>query len=707
MTDRFRRLPRAGASAFAAAALLVLGACSDRVTAPDAPVPGQPGGPSTQVGVECRASVRGGDVLCAVPQASTPAGVNAALIGGQGSYVQVISSNVSYNGGTGTFQFDVRLANLLAQTMGSADGVALDPNGVRIFFTSEPVVTGGTGSVTVANEDGTGSFTGAGQPYFQYNEILPKGDTTATKTWQLSVPNTVETFSFTLYVDVKLAPALVINEVMPNPNAVNDTLGEWFEVYNAGLEAVNLNGWKLASANDAVHTINGSVVVPSRGYVVLGRSTNTALNGGVTVAYGYGTGNGTTVTLNNSNTDWLAIRSPANITADSVHWGLGANVPVGASRALLAPGLDNTIVMGNNWSTSTNPYVSGNADLGTPGGPNDGTPTTPAGPPATVTIAPTAASVPVGSTQQFGATARDANQVVTSTTFTWSSSNSSVATVNSSGLVSGVAVGTVWIKATAGNGVADSAQVDVYVSNSTVVYRNHLEFGTPTDANASDEILLNKPEFSLSYSPARGGPNWVSWDLNKTHFGGTDRCDCFAADTALPAQYRITSGDYSGSGYSRGHMVMSSQRTANLTANTRTFLMTNILPQLQDLNGGPWLQFENYTNDLARSSNKEVYNIAGGIYPASPTFLNNAGRVAIPSKTWKIIVVMPYGKGLADVTSASDIQVIAVNMPNQAGIGGTSWTAYRTTVDAIEAATGYDFLSALPDAIENAVEATQ
>jgi DNA/RNA endonuclease G (NUC1) len=705
MTDRLRRMH---AGAFAVAALLLLGACSDRtVMAPEspAPLPELPGAASP-TRVECRASVRTGNVTCASP-VSTPEGVSAALIGGQGTYLRVISSNVSYNALDSIFQFDVRLANLLPQAMGSPDGVTLDSLGIRVFFTSEPAVTGGTGSVNVANEDGSASFTGAAQPFFQYNEILPQNDTTAAKTWQLKAPPTVETFSFILYVSTRLAPSLVINEVMPNPTAVNDSVGEWFEVYNRGLEPVDLNGWKLASANDAVHTVAGSVIVPSRGYVVLGRSTNTGLNGGVTVAYGYGSGTGTTVTLNNTNTDWLAIRSPSNVTADSVHWGLGANVPTGASRALLAPGLDNTIVMGANWATSTNPYASGNADLGTPGGANDGTPSTPAGPPVTVTVTPVSASVAVGATQQFGATARDSSAIVTGTTFTWTTTSSAVATVSSTGLVTGVTPGTVYVKATAANGVADSAQVDVYTASSSVVYRSHLEFGTPADGNASDEILLNKPEFSLSYSPARGGPNWVSWDLNKTHFGGTDRCDCFTADTALPAAYRISTSDYSGSGYSRGHMVMSTQRTSSLTANARTFLMTNILPQLQDLNGGPWLQFENYSNDLARVSNKEVYNIAGGIYPASPTFLNNAGRVAIPSKTWKIIVSMPYGKGLADVTQASDIQVVAVSMPNQAGISGTSWTVYRTTVDALEAATGYDFLSALPDAIENAVEAVQ
>jgi len=67
--------------------------------------------------------------------------------------------------------------------------------------------------------------------------------------------------------------------------------------------------------------------------------------------------------------------------------------------------------------------------------------------------------------------------------------------------------------------------------------------------------------------------------------------------------------------------------------------------------------------------------------------------------------VMKAGEGLADVHSASDLRVIAVDMPNTTGIATNDWTKYRTTVDAIEAATGYDFLALLPDSIEDAVEA--
>jgi DNA/RNA endonuclease G (NUC1) len=76
--------------------------------------------------------------------------------------------------------------------------------------------------------------------------------------------------------------------------------------------------------------------------------------------------------------------------------------------------------------------------------------------------------------------------------------------------------------------------------------------------------------------------------------------------------------------------------------------------------------------------------------------LKNLGHVVIPESTWKVAVIMPHGKGLGDVVTAQDLTVIAVNMPNQAGIRNVDWHTYFTSVDAIEALTGYDLLAELP-----------
>jgi endonuclease G len=237
------------------------------------------------------------------------------------------------------------------------------------------------------------------------------------------------------------------------------------------------------------------------------------------------------------------------------------------------------------------------------------------------------------------------------------------------------------------------------------IYRDHLEFGTPRDGTPDDDYLMRKRQYALSYNSRRNTANWVAWNLNRTHFGAAPRSNAFTADPELPRRFaRVVTSDYSGSGYSRGHMVRSEERTATPADNAATFLLTNILPQTQDLNAGPWLALERYLQEQAQRGGREIYVIAGGIYPPRPETLNGRGKVAIPTRTWKIAVLLPYGQGLRDVTSARQLRVIAVDMPNETGIATRSWRDYQTTVDALEKATGYDFLDRLPDAIETVVE---
>ena len=322
-------------------------------------------------------------------------------------------------------------------------------------------------------------------------------------------------------------------------------------------------------------------------------------------------------------------------------------------------------------------------------------------------------TLPVGYTKPAFATVRDAGGTIITPApkLTWTSGNPDAFTIDSIGYITARAVGQGAVSATTPNGVTGSWFAPFVIipadAPTSAVYRDHLAFGTPDGGN-----LLRKKQYVLSYNAARGGPNWVSWNINASHFGDARRCDCFSADVTLPSSdYRVVDFDYRNSGWDRGHMVQSETRTSTNQENAATFLLTNILPQAAENNQGPWSKFENYLNDLARGSAREIYVVAGGVYPANPATLKNEGRVAIPHSTWKIAVIMPGGAGRADVHAAGDIELIAIEIPNEAspgtpitGIRNNPWEQYRTTVDLIEAETGYDLLENLPDHIENALE---
>ena len=79
------------------------------------------------------------------------------------------------------------------------------------------------------------------------------------------------------------------------------------------------------------------------------------------------------------------------------------------------------------------------------------------GPVATITVSPISPSIVVATTQQFTAVGKDsAGDTLTGLTFTWASTATSVATINSSGLATGLLAGTSQITASSG-GVTSSA----------------------------------------------------------------------------------------------------------------------------------------------------------------------------------------------------------------------------------------------------------
>jgi uncharacterized protein YjdB len=79
----------------------------------------------------------------------------------------------------------------------------------------------------------------------------------------------------------------------------------------------------------------------------------------------------------------------------------------------------------------------------------------------TIAVSPLSGAVTVGGTQQFAATVKDQNgNVMSGLTISWSSSNSAVASVNASGLATGVSAGSATIKAAYGT-LSASASLSV------------------------------------------------------------------------------------------------------------------------------------------------------------------------------------------------------------------------------------------------------
>ena len=369
-----RSLPRRlrAPLAFLPAAAFFLGACSEPTSSSTEPDVGPDAPSSILQAVDCTASVRAGTVSCAAA-GSRAGGVSATVIGAQGTYIKLTSSNLTYTTADSLFAFDVTVQNLLNEAIGTPDGTVLDPAGVRVFFNEGPTATSGTGIVTVHNADGTGDFMSTGQPYFQYDEILVKDEVSPAKRWELKVPSTVESFTFTLYVSAEVQPLLVINEVMVNPenpsNPTVDTDREWFEVYNAGRLPVEMEGYVIAdsaaSGRRPYHKIASPLRVAPGAYVVLGNTTNTTSSGGVPVDYAFG---GALALANSLDAVKLArVYGTDTLTLDRTQYASASvSAKSGISRELTNPALDNSNMDGSNWGDASVTSVYGTGGRGTP-----------------------------------------------------------------------------------------------------------------------------------------------------------------------------------------------------------------------------------------------------------------------------------------------------------------------------------------------------
>ncbi|EEF62305.1 DNA/RNA non-specific endonuclease [Pedosphaera parvula] len=245
-------------------------------------------------------------------------------------------------------------------------------------------------------------------------------------------------------------------------------------------------------------------------------------------------------------------------------------------------------------------------------------------------------------------------------------------------------------------------------ADATISTALQMQLGNPSnataDANNHSHYLIQRTVEAIDFSDSLGEPNWASWDLTGSDIGSSGRSSSFFTDTTLPAGfYEVKTGDYTGSGFDRGHMCPSFDRTDNTTDNDLVFYMSNIIPQTADNNQGVWQNFESYCQTLAQSGNEMLLICGPSSFNGSR--IQPSAKVSIPGFTWKIAVVVPAGSGsaLSRITTAT--RVIALEIPNISGIRTTPWSNYVTSVNQLQTDTGFTFFTALPASVATVLRA--
>jgi endonuclease G, mitochondrial len=220
---------------------------------------------------------------------------------------------------------------------------------------------------------------------------------------------------------------------------------------------------------------------------------------------------------------------------------------------------------------------------------------------------------------------------------------------------------------------------------STELRARHTRLGVPTSRTIAVTVL-ERGEFVIGWDSALNAPRWALWSVTRADIGRAKRRNDFHADTDVPAtMLRVGPQDYSQSGYDRGHLCPSGDRTASPERNHVTFLMTNMHAQRHALNAGPWEKLEEATRDGLKRSDDIAYVVAGALYTEYPMRIGRG--VAVPSHSWK--TVLWTKDGLRADQIPPNAPRAAVIMPNETAREDEPWQNYETSVAEIERRSGF------------------
>jgi endonuclease G len=529
-----------------------------------------------------------------------------------------------------------------------------------------------------------------------------------------------------------VSPNIVISQFQAggttNPN------DEFVELHNIGSAPVDLNGYRVvyrsASGTNDVGPFatwtTSTVLQPGQYYLV----ASTAYTGGVTPDITY---DPTTCSCSMSATaGGLAVRNGAQNTGtviDAVGWGAATNIFFEGTRTT-APANSTSQVRSLNGCQDTDNNSADFSNLNPPAARNTATaPNTCSGGGANLfaalaanptTVAPagntliTVTVIPATEPPSTGVTVTGNLSTLggsASQTFFDDGTNGDATAgdnVYSYRLTipADAAGGVRNITAVASDQQARSVNMTLNITvNAPLPNEDPLILGNPSGAtpDVADEnnYLMPKPQYTLSYNRSKATPNWVAWRLDSSWIGTTQRQDDYRPDPALPAGwYQVQDADYSGSGYDRGHMCPSGDRTNSIPNNSATFLMTNFVPQLSANNQGPWEDLESYCRTLA-GSGSELYIITG---PVGSIGTIAGGRITVPQYTWKVVLVLPNGgNDLSRINKST--RAFGIIVPNFPPVNMQApWRNFRVTVDQVEQLTGYDFFTAIPTNTQEMIE---
>lgn len=214
--------------------------------------------------------------------------------------------------------------------------------------------------------------------------------------------------------------------------------------------------------------------------------------------------------------------------------------------------------------------------------------------------------------------------------------------------------------------------------------------------STTGEIIHHK-YYTLSYSEEHEQPEWVAYKLTEESLRkpNVKRAKRFNPDKAVSGKSAYH-GDYTRSGYTRGHMAPAGDMAFSDEAMRESFYMSNMTPQLREFNGGIWRELEETVRDWA-FDNDELYIVSGPVLTDGHIIKQiGKNKVSVSDLNYKIIL---DNKGTGK-------KMIAFLMPNEKSTKPIK--NYIASVDEIEELVGINFFADFLDpSLEAQLEASK
>lgn len=217
---------------------------------------------------------------------------------------------------------------------------------------------------------------------------------------------------------------------------------------------------------------------------------------------------------------------------------------------------------------------------------------------------------------------------------------------------------------------------------------DNLDLGVP---GPCDQIVERRG-YALGYSEEHEQPLWVQYRLtaDEATNAAVARTGRFLPDLAILTGSALP-GDYTRSGYDRGHLAPAGDMRFDALAMLESFSMANMSPQLPAFNRGVWKRLEEHVRSLAVREGSLVV-VSGPIFRTNtPPRVIGTSRVRIPDAFYKVLYLErdpPRMAGFVLPHEGSDAPLCT----------------FAASVDAVEEATGLDFFSALPQEVQSNLE---